>query len=411
MSSPAPLHIVIIGAGIAGLAAARALREHDVTVLEQSRMKSEIGAAIHLGPNASKIALKWGLDLANLNSPECNVYKEFTLAGVRQIEAKADTRAAFGAPWLLNHRVDLHNELRRLAEDASIPGEAAKIRSAARVVSIDCAAGTVALDGGEVLHADVIIGADGIRSVTRTAVLGVQTDAVPTGHSAYRTLLPREKILADPKLAFLLDEGAGSGIVTYVGVDRRVVLYPCRGYEYLNVVGIIPDGALTTSSGDSWNAEVPVSELISAFSTFSEDVQRLLSYATSVGLWQLRDLAPLSTWVNDKVILIGDASHAMLPHQGQGAGQSIEDAEALGALLTGAAAKDVPALLKLVESVRKERASTIQRYSREKALGSQDGEIFTLNASEFVPYNFSYSGAVAWAQKQNIALPAAVLAA
>lgn len=154
MSSPAPLRIIIVGgrfsnplhiellltsfsaAGIAGLAAARGLREHDVIVLEQSRMKSELGAAIHLGPNASKIALRWGMDLVKLNSPECNVYKEFTQDGVPQINAKVDTRAEFGAPWLLNHRVDLHNELRRLAESTLPPGRPANIRSAARVVSI-----------------------------------------------------------------------------------------------------------------------------------------------------------------------------------------------------------------------------------------------------------------------------------
>ena len=67
------LDIIIIGAGIAGLAAARALREeHTVVVLEASSLKQEVGAAIHLGPNASKIALKWGMDLDRLNSPEVN---------------------------------------------------------------------------------------------------------------------------------------------------------------------------------------------------------------------------------------------------------------------------------------------------------------------------------------------------
>lgn len=60
----------LVAAGIAGLAAATALRHHNVTVLEQSRLKEEVGAAIHLGPNAAKIAIGWGMSLDNLNSPE-----------------------------------------------------------------------------------------------------------------------------------------------------------------------------------------------------------------------------------------------------------------------------------------------------------------------------------------------------
>lgn len=92
----------------------------------------------------------------------------------------------------------------------------------------------------------------------------------------------------------------------------------------------------------------------------------------------------------------------MLPHQGQGGGQAIEDAEALGALLApGTAPADVPALLAQVQKIRYERASTIQGYSREKALGPKEGAAI-LNAQEYAMYNFGYSGALAWAEKQGI---------
>jgi salicylate hydroxylase len=77
------------------------------------------------------------LDLDRLDSPECNVYKEFTKDGVLQVHSKVDTRAGFGAPWLLNHRVDLHNELRILAEsELPLGGRPAKLRAASRVASI-----------------------------------------------------------------------------------------------------------------------------------------------------------------------------------------------------------------------------------------------------------------------------------
>lgn len=94
-----------------------------------------------------------------------------------------------------------------------------------------------------------------------------------------------------------------------------------------------------------------------------------------------------------------------LTDQGQGGGQSVEDAEALGVLLSGftrAQSSQVPKRLQLVEAIRIERASKIQGYSREKALGAKDGGTFTLNAGEFSAYNYSYYGALDWAKKMGI---------
>ncbi|GAA5973885.1 hypothetical protein JCM8115_002516, partial [Rhodotorula mucilaginosa] len=182
------LDVVVIGAGIAGLAAATALRHHNVTVLEQSRLKEEVGAAIHLGPNAAKIALGWGMSLDNLNSPETQWYHELGHDGKTHFKIPIFARKEFGAPWLLNHRVDLHNELRRLATTEAGEGKPATVRTAARVVQIDPEAGVVELADGEKIHADVIIAADGIHSVGRTAVLGQKLVANRSGHSAYRAL-------------------------------------------------------------------------------------------------------------------------------------------------------------------------------------------------------------------------------
>ncbi|KAI5477314.1 zeaxanthin epoxidase [Pseudohyphozyma bogoriensis] len=388
------LKVIVVGAGIAGLAC----------------------APIHLGPNASKIALAWGLDLDAIGSPECVRYREHTGAtGEVIVNAPMNPRAAFGAPWLLNHRVDLHNELKRLATAEEIEGAKggpAEIRSSARVVSTDCTAGTVTLESGEVLSADVIIGADGIHSVTKEAVLGEKHTASPSGHSAYRCLIPAEVLEKEEDLKYLVESESAdmTGVLsTWMGEDRRVVAYPCRRFKFLNVVAIIPDTDLKENSTESWSAEGVVSEMVAAFPSFPPVVHKLLSLAPSCGLWQLRDQDPLPTWVNGHVILVGDAAHAMLPHQGQGGGQSIEDAEALGAVLAGLTKADVaqiPERLKLVEKIRMERATKIQGYSRTKALGVQTGNSWTANANEFAGYNFSYPGAIAWAKKQGIELPA-----
>lgn len=96
-------------------------------------MKEEVGAAIHLGPNASRITLGWGMDVEKVMSCPVNYYHELTFKGdtIFKIPMKG-----LPSPWLLQHRVDLHNELRRLATSEDGPGQPAEIRTGARVLSV-----------------------------------------------------------------------------------------------------------------------------------------------------------------------------------------------------------------------------------------------------------------------------------
>lgn len=153
------LKVIIVGAGIAGLAVARALREiHQVIILEHSHLKNEIGAAIHMGPNASRVLLKLGFSPKLAGSVYCTRVIERTYRNVTQMEFDVDTEKDWGSPWLLNHRADLHEELRRLATSPDFPGEPAELRLGCTVVACDTDAGTVTLLDGTVLHGDVIIG-------------------------------------------------------------------------------------------------------------------------------------------------------------------------------------------------------------------------------------------------------------
>jgi salicylate hydroxylase len=129
-----------------------------------------------------------------------------------------------------------------------------------------------------------------------------------------------------------------------------------------------------------------------------------------IGLWQLRDLDPLDTWTRGRVILIGDAAHAMLPTQGQGASQAIEDAEALGAFFSDVDCQptlgEVSSRLERVFKCRYARVTLIQKYSREAAKPATDaeGKKVKMRPDEFMDYNCLYMGAKDWEEQQLSAL-------
>jgi salicylate hydroxylase len=130
-STASPLDIVIVGAGIAGLSAAISCRRagHNVQIYERSALNSEVGAAIHVCPNASRGLLAWGLDVVRARFVTCKIdsrahattLEKFREADMSYIAPK------FGAPWFLAHRVDLHEELKRLAMEESGEGRPAII--------------------------------------------------------------------------------------------------------------------------------------------------------------------------------------------------------------------------------------------------------------------------------------------
>jgi salicylate hydroxylase len=153
------LNIVVVGAGIAGLAAARGLREaHRVTVVEQSRFKNEIGAAIHLAPNVTRILREWGVDLDVLKPVTARRIQERDYNNEVVSEVVMDSEKIFGSPWWWVHRVDLHSACRKLATDPDGPGKPTDIILGKAVVSCDPENGTVVLNDGTTLEADVIIG-------------------------------------------------------------------------------------------------------------------------------------------------------------------------------------------------------------------------------------------------------------
>ncbi|KAJ6107575.1 salicylate hydroxylase [Penicillium sp. IBT 18751x] len=266
----------------------------------------------------------------------------------------------YGEPWWYFSRHDVHAELARAALSTDGLGNTPTLHLGNKVVHVDAKARSVTCSNGKVYTGDVIIGADGIHSASGKSVFG-KLPVVGDGFSAYRCMIPTSKMRNNPETAILVD---AAKVLIIVGPDRRIVAYPCSSWETMNFVCIFPDDRKLEHQ---WSTEVSVQEMVDMFKDFHPCVTTFLSMASNTGVWQLLDREPLSTLVNGPFAMIGDAAHAMGPHQGQGACQAIEDAEALRIILKEATPDQVEERLKIYDELRLKRVNQIIRHTRDMA--------------------------------------------
>ncbi|WDK15217.1 hypothetical protein CGRA01v4_06498 [Colletotrichum graminicola] len=375
------LRVVVVGGGIAGLAAAAVLRQrHDVTVYEREPASApERGAGIGLGPNGSKM-LKRAFQFCpgDLKATVCAGSRTYDKEG-NLLRETTGTAEPFGGEWLLMHWTDLREELLRLATgDAAklgISGPPATVVDGAEVEEVDVDMGTVWLRDGSEVDADVIItltipaGADGIHSFVRQAIVGEPPRFRSTGVSLYRFTFPLDKAREILKGYPPAIDPANGGFFSIMAVDdqtnRNIVFYPCRDLTALNVIARIPDSMLSDESLTSWNAEGTSEEMLDHFFDFAPWVLEIMKHAEVVHLYKVKDMDPLPTYTRGRAVVVGDAAHPMTPFQDQAATQAIEDAEGLRLLLhEGVDADNVSRALRTWDSVRCPRASQVQRNSR-----------------------------------------------
>jgi salicylate hydroxylase len=204
-------------------------------------------------------------------------------------------------------------ELKKLALDPDRPGQPAVLRLGILIQAIDCENARIILDSGEVIHGDVILGCDGIKSLVRSYVLSDSTyRAVPSGLSAYRFLLGSTRVLADPDLApFITDSGLS--LVRDRDGNRSFICYPCRGLRELNCAVTVPDPL--GNATESWRQDGDVNVMKDSLKDWAPRFRKLLSLADSCKLWQLRDQDPLPRWTCGRTIILGDAAHPMMPRR------------------------------------------------------------------------------------------------
>ena len=345
------MRIAIVGAGLGGPAAAALLQAagFDVHLYEQSTSFSRIGAGIHLGPNLVRVLYRIGIGerlAAQGVNPAAWVSRKWDTGEVMlDYPLGQGAIERWGARYLMVHRGDFH----ALLIEAVKPDT---LHFGKRLTELDWTGKVVKLffaDGSKA-EADIVIGADGVRSRCREILVGLEKPRF-TGQVAYRSIFPMSR-LAGLEYNDYTKWWAEDRIVLtyYITADRRDMYF------------------VTSSPQMEWphptsSVTADMDELRAAFVGFHPEVQRVFQACPAATKWAQYDSEPLTVWSRGRVVLLGDACHPMTPYMGQGAAMAIED----GAMLTRclqASSSDLDYAIRLYEANRKERTTAVQRSSR-----------------------------------------------
>ncbi|KAK6429202.1 hypothetical protein LTR95_014649, partial [Oleoguttula sp. CCFEE 5521] len=242
MPSSTPFRIIICGGGIAGLAAAIALRApgREITILEQSRLASEIGATLSLQPNASRLLQReWGVDsVKEARGMIDHGFRIFNVEGKLVNTVPLLSKTEYGGDRVMYHRQDLHACLLRAATSKDRAGQPAVIRTSSKVIACEPLEGTVSLESGDQLVADLIVAADGIHSSIRSTVIDCEVKAIPTGFSAYRMVIPTDVLAKEaPEFTALL-EPTKPYTTMMLAHSCRLIMGPAREGSSYSIVGL-----------------------------------------------------------------------------------------------------------------------------------------------------------------------------
>ena len=347
--------IAVVGAGIGGLCAALSLLRQgiDVEVYEQAPELQELGAGVQISSNGTRVLYALGLGEAIERVGVIVAGKEIRLWSTGQtwklFDLGAESVERYGAPYMMFHRGDLHavllDAIRREKPDAI------HLDRKCLGVTQDGDGVTLEFENAEPVRASIVIGADGVQSRVRLSVFGADRPEF-TGIVAWRGLIPRDKVPEGVKL----DIGTN-----WVGPGGHVVHYPVRGGTLLNFVGLLERGDWRV---ESWTVQGTKDEFSNDFRNWNEAIHQCIRQVDVPYKWALFARPPMPAWTKERVTLLGDACHSMLPMLAQGAVMALEDGYVLARCLKQYGCTQA---LQRYESARRDRANRAVSGSAENA--------------------------------------------
>jgi salicylate hydroxylase len=318
--------ILIAGAGLGGLSAACALMQagYQVEVFEQAPKLGEIGAGIQLSANAMHVLnfLGVGDKITKMSvQPEAYVFRLYeTGEELQRFSLAAEHKAMHRAPYNQAHRADFHNIL--VDRTLELGGnDIITLNKTVRGFEEDERSIRIQFTDGTLAEGDILIGADGVKSVIRDQICG-EVPAVYTGDAVWRITVQTKLLppnFQDPVMA------------VWMGPGKHAVSYYIRGGELLNFVGCVETDEV---SEESWTAKFPWSSLKADFVGWHPDIQTIIDLADKDQCfrWSLFKRPVVDNWSTSRATIMGDAAHATLPYLAQGAAMAVED----GVVLTRA---------------------------------------------------------------------------
>ncbi|KAJ2896765.1 FAD-dependent monooxygenase OpS4 [Zalerion maritima] len=363
-SSGCPLRIIVVGAGLGGLATSIAFTlsnpAHQVTILEQAPVLAEVGAGIQMPSNTTNLLKRWGVmphlegKIVYPRDIRFRRWQDGSIIGRTMLNP--EFKHMFGASYYVVHRAHLHSGLHARAVELGID-----VRVASKVVEYveDEGGAGVKLETGELLNADLVVAADGVKSLAREVITGKKALEKPTGYAAYRATVDVEA-MKEKGLDGLIKDGPGLNI--WIGDLRHVMTYPIAGGKSFNMVLSHRD----SSDPKTWTQDDVFAGLEKEFSGWDPHLTSIISLIKTALKWPLLTTPKLDTWLSkgSRIALLGDAAHAMVPYMSQGAAMAMEDGAALAVAVSKMqTAKQLGFALKVFEKERMKRSGDMQDAS------------------------------------------------